>query len=295
MQDTSQHLAEEYEAPAWFQEAIAQHAREADLIAGTTSLRTAAWNPADTHKPALLLVHGFLAGWHWWDAIAPALTRRFRVVAFDFSGMGDSGHRSHYTHDTWRDEVLAVAASLGPGKVHLVGHSFGGARALEACARRPDLFAQLVMVDSYVHADSPRQTGQGPWSTTQQPRLHADLEASLSRYRLVPDEPAPAFALRHVARHSVRRHEAGWGWKFDPSILSHPRLHEDARALLQNLAVPSCIVYGERSSIVSDAQVAAVRRNCPALRQCIKLAGAAHHLPLTHPLALTHTLDDVLT
>jgi len=283
------------EAPSWFEAALAHQAHTSDLKAAATTLRTAAWNPHEVAKPVLLLVHGFLAELHWWDAIAPVLSRHFRVFAFDFSGMGDSAHRREYTHAQWSDEVVAVARSLAPAKVHLVGHSFGGARALQACARQPECFAQLILVDSYLHFGIPTPVRQGAWSMTTQPRLDIDLGTTLARYRLVPDEPAPDFALKHAARHAVRSYPAGWGWKFDPKVLSQPRLHEDARPMLRSLELPVSLIYGERSTVVRKSQVETMQNKEFALRCCESIPDAGHHLPLTHPLKLSRALEEILS
>ena len=50
-------------------------------------------------SPPLLFVHGRMSHARCWAFVAPLLARRFHCVAFDLSGMGDSGHRDTYTYD----------------------------------------------------------------------------------------------------------------------------------------------------------------------------------------------------
>ncbi len=54
--------------------------------------------PGPPGAPPLLLLHGFLAHAHWWDFVAPSLAESYRVIAPDFSGMGDSEYRDDYSH-----------------------------------------------------------------------------------------------------------------------------------------------------------------------------------------------------
>ena len=69
--------------------------------------------PGPPGAPALLLLHGFLAHAHWWDFIAPWLAEDYRVIAPDFGGMGDSGHRSEYHHERFVDEIGALLRHTG--------------------------------------------------------------------------------------------------------------------------------------------------------------------------------------
>ncbi|MBC7983502.1 MAG: alpha/beta fold hydrolase, partial [Candidatus Obscuribacterales bacterium] len=61
-----------------------------------------------TDAPVLLLVHGFMGHAHWWDFMAPALATDYRVVSMDLSGMGDSGHLSEYSVDSYVEEIAGV-------------------------------------------------------------------------------------------------------------------------------------------------------------------------------------------
>ena len=81
------------DSPAWFAEAIAQPAESAFAELDGIPVHYLRWNAAETHKPGLLFAHGFRAHARWWSFIAPFLLDRFRIVALDFPGMGDSTAR----------------------------------------------------------------------------------------------------------------------------------------------------------------------------------------------------------
>jgi pimeloyl-ACP methyl ester carboxylesterase len=105
--------------------------------------------------PLVLLHHanGFCKG--VWGLVAHALRTHARVVAMDARGHGDSSKPEApdaYAWDHFAEDLVEVAASLArkhaDGRVALgVGHSFGGTAMLGAAARRPDLFARLLLVD----------------------------------------------------------------------------------------------------------------------------------------------------
>jgi pimeloyl-ACP methyl ester carboxylesterase len=105
--------------------------------------------------PLALLHHanGFCAG--VWGLVAASLKRRYRVIATDARGHGDSSRptgAAAYHWDRFAEDLVAVAARLleesGRESVALgLGHSFGGTSLLGAAARRSNLFERLVLVD----------------------------------------------------------------------------------------------------------------------------------------------------
>lgn len=106
--------------------------------------------------PLALLHHanGFCKG--VWGLVAIELRRRFRVIAMDARGHGDSSKPegdASYRWGEFIDDLVAVAAELrreiGPIALGL-GHSFGGTSFLGAARQRPDLFGRLLLLDPVV-------------------------------------------------------------------------------------------------------------------------------------------------
>jgi pimeloyl-ACP methyl ester carboxylesterase len=275
--------------PSWFTRAIA-HARKSQyLTVHDAPIHYASWNADEQSKPPLLLVHGFLAHSHWWDFIAPYLTERYRVFAMDFSGMGESGHRSSYSLDIWSDEIVQVADALGRGPVTLIGHSFGGARAVDACSRSPGCFAKLIVIDSYLHFSDYSLRGK-PYEPRGEDRVYDSLETALSYYRLLPGQDALPFVFQHLGRNSLRRKGAGWGWKFDELNLRAPRSEADSGRMLADLAVPTSLVYGEHSSVATRERMARVAGLVPQCDGLVEIPESQHHIMADQPLALIAAL-----
>jgi pimeloyl-ACP methyl ester carboxylesterase len=105
--------------------------------------------------PLVLLHHanGFCKG--VWGLVAEGLRERFRVVAMDARGQGDSSRPEGpeaFAWDAFALDLAAVAERLASGRSDGrvavgVGHSFGGTALLGAAARRPGLFERIVLVD----------------------------------------------------------------------------------------------------------------------------------------------------
>jgi pimeloyl-ACP methyl ester carboxylesterase len=115
-------------------------------------------------RPLALLHHatGFCKG--VWAPIAEALRERFRVIALDARGHGDSSQLEGAAAYAWPEfarDLAAVADALAPqlGPVALgIGHSFGGTAMLGASRARPELFERLVLVDPVMPNATVRST-----------------------------------------------------------------------------------------------------------------------------------------
>lgn len=102
--------------------------------------------------PPLLLTHaaGFCGG-----AYAPliaGLLDRFRVVAVDLAGHGDSPAPAdgRFSWEDMAHDLLAVQAGLGLGPAALFGHSLGGGVGLRAAALRPAWFTGVYAYEPAV-------------------------------------------------------------------------------------------------------------------------------------------------
>lgn len=102
--------------------------------------------------PPLVLVHGFPQTWWEWRRILPGLARRFRVVAVDYRGAGDSDRPvDGYDKRTMAADVRAVARELlGDQPFALVGHDMGAFVSYALAAHHPDAVSRLVLIDAPV-------------------------------------------------------------------------------------------------------------------------------------------------
>ncbi|HEY6869124.1 MAG TPA: alpha/beta hydrolase [Novosphingobium sp.] len=269
---------------AWQQEA---EVRSVEVEGARVSYR--AWGLDHTDKPGLILVHGILAHARWWDHVAPSFADRYRVVALDFTGMGDSARRPAYSRPQYARELAGVARHAGLRDVVLVAHSFGATPALYAALHYPDLFERVIAIDARVFREH-----NGKYLPSRQERLYASREEAVSRYRLIPpSEGLDPEILAYVAWHSVAPGADGWKWKFDPETIDPVDrwgMVEEMR--FKPLAVD--LIHGGESSFMTDENIANFLHHMPSCGDPVEIPLANHHIMLEQPVALIAAINGLL-
>jgi pimeloyl-ACP methyl ester carboxylesterase len=105
------------------------------------------WGPIDA--PPVLLLHGGHQSAHSWDLVSLHLADRYRVIAPDQRGHGDSewARSAEYSNHEMARDAEALTAELGLERPIVVGHSMGGRNALLLTLAAPGLARGLVVVD----------------------------------------------------------------------------------------------------------------------------------------------------
>ncbi|WP_129641694.1 alpha/beta fold hydrolase [Peristeroidobacter agariperforans] len=276
--------------PEWFTRALAVPCESRYVDAGGTAIHYLIWNEHETHKPGLVLAHGFRAHARWWSFIAPFFIERFRVVAFDFSGMGDSGNRDEYTDESYARDIVAVIDAAGFDRPVVVGHSFGGGRVLQACAQHPSKVGRAIIVDSRVQLHD----GEQKLPELRAKKIYPTYEAARARFRLIPpDNRAAPYVINYVAEHSIKRVDDGYTWKFDDT---GPRrvVHRNVAGMLRRIETPVSYIYGDHSLVVSHEHAAEIVAHIPNSRGPIAIPESHHHVMLDQPLSLIATLRALL-
>ncbi len=99
---------------------------------------------------AVVFIHGFGASTYSWRKVTPELPG-YRTVAIDLNGFGYTERPDGlepYTRDGQVELIRGVLDRLGLGRVHLVGHSYGGAIVLTFADRYPERLLSLTAIDS---------------------------------------------------------------------------------------------------------------------------------------------------
>lgn len=133
----------------------------------------------------LLAIHGLTGHGRRWQQLADGYLPDLTVAAPDLLGHGRSSWAAPWTIEANVGALAALLEEQAAGPVPVVGHSFGGAIALQLAAARPDLVDSLVLLDPAVGLD-------GNW-------MLQIADAMLAS----PDYPDPAEARAEKAN-------AGW-------------------------------------------------------------------------------------
>jgi pimeloyl-ACP methyl ester carboxylesterase len=209
-------------------------------------------------RPPLLLLPGQANSHRWWTDLAGRFARRFRVITFDYRGVGDSrGPVGEWTTEGFADDAAAVLVALGTGPAAVYGTSMGGRVAQHLAAAHPELVDRLVLA-----CTSPG----GP---------HARERTAAVRLQLGDPDP-------DTRRRALRRLFYTDAWTRDSHLLGDPtmspaesRAHlrasarHDAWEALPRIAAPTLVLHG-----TDDLMVPA--ENAPLLAG--RIPGARLHL-----------------
>jgi pimeloyl-ACP methyl ester carboxylesterase len=100
-------------------------------------------------EPALVFIHGWCCDRSYWIKQLPHFAQKYKVVAIDLAGHGESGlDRKEWTMGAFGEDVVAVVDKLNLEQVVLIGHSMGGFVILEAGRKTPQRVLGIVGVDT---------------------------------------------------------------------------------------------------------------------------------------------------
>jgi pimeloyl-ACP methyl ester carboxylesterase len=99
----------------------------------------------------LVLVHGSLTDYRTWNAQVPDFSKAYRTISVSlrhyypekWNGIGDDFSITQHASD-----VAALIKNLNLGKVHLLGHSRGGAVVLHVAKLYPEVIRTLILEDA---------------------------------------------------------------------------------------------------------------------------------------------------
>lgn len=123
-------------------------------VSGGLTLGYREWGRPD--GPVAILLHGLEGAADDWALVGPVLGRRFRVIALDARGHGQSDWANSYELTACRDDVLKMMDALGVLAAAVIGHSLGGAVAYLLAATHPERVRALVLEDMPVAPASPQ-------------------------------------------------------------------------------------------------------------------------------------------
>ena len=113
--------------------------------------------------PPLVLLHGWPQTWYAWRKVIPTLAQRYRVIAPDLRGLGDSSRPgAGFDMRTVAGDVAELLRKvLNLDQIYLAGHDWGGPAAFALAAFHPGLVTKLVMLDAAVPGDGSGSYSQG--------------------------------------------------------------------------------------------------------------------------------------
>jgi pimeloyl-ACP methyl ester carboxylesterase len=108
-----------------------------------------AYQDVGSGDEALLLIHGMAGSSQTWRAVIPQLSRKYRVVAPDLLGHGQSAKpRGDYSLGAFAVWLRDLLDELGISRATIVGQSLGGGVAMQFVYQHPDYCQRLILISS---------------------------------------------------------------------------------------------------------------------------------------------------
>jgi 3-oxoadipate enol-lactonase len=112
------------------------------------------YRESGTGPETIVFSHGLLMDHTMFDAQRTALEGRYRVIAYDHRGQGQSQDTGdHYDMDALTEDAAALIRSLNAAPCHFAGLSMGGFVGLRLAARHPELVKTLTVMNTAANAE----------------------------------------------------------------------------------------------------------------------------------------------
>ncbi len=222
-------------------------------------LHYAVWG--DEANPPLLLIHGNRDHARTWDQVAVQLQERYCVYAVDLRGHGDSAWAvgGQYSVPEFVLDVARLGAEINRNPLTIIGHSLGGAVALEYSGVFCEHVRKVVAVEGLgppVREPTPASMRMRSWVKEmhqfdqREPRRYRSVEEA-ARRMLEANPHLTEEMARHLTVYGSRENEDGTrSWKFDNYVrLRSPYEFNiaEAREIWNQITCPVLLIRGSES------------------------------------------------
>lgn len=251
----------------------------------------------------LLLIHGMAGSSATWRAVIPALSKKYRVLAPDLLGHGESAKpRGDYSLGAFAASLRDLLDELGISRATVVGQSLGGGVAMQFTYQHRDYCQRLALISS---------GGLGPdlnWILRILSAPGAELVLPVAAPRAVLNVGNKLGSwLTSVGVQSPRASEM---WSAYSSLADQQTRQAFLRTLRSVVdyrgqavsalgkihvshGLPTLLIWGEEDRIIPVAHGRAAHEAVPGSRLEV-LPGVGHFPHVESPAAVVDILDDFI-
>jgi 3-oxoadipate enol-lactonase len=258
----------------------------------------AATNGIDTYyeihgkegDPWLVLSHSLACSVRMWDPQIEALKDRYRVLAYDTRGHGQSGApQGPYTLEMLSDDLHALLAHLGIRKAHFVGLSMGGMIGQTFALRYPGVFETLTLADTTSRYPAEAQAmWQERIRIAESQGMEPLVQPTLERWFTEAFRKSSPGAVSRVAALVRTTPVPG----YVGCCAAIPKI--DLSARLKEIGCPILVVCGEQDPATPPAMAREIHDNAPGSRLAL-IPQAAHLSNIEQPQAFNRALLEFLS
>jgi len=250
----------------------------------------------------VLLLHSSASSSAQWRPLTEVLQARWRVLAPDLHGYGQTEQRPGPASPGFADAVALADAVRAESaeRIHLVGHSYGAAVALRFAADRPERLRSLTLIEPVAfHLLRPAPKGAAEHELFREvaelaagvTQAAADGDGRLGMARFIDywNGEDAWVRMRPDVQSALALQTARVALDFRAAMTDPTRLEA-----LRGIAAPALILRGTASPRPTRRIAALVAQVLPnAHLQTIE--GAGHMLPLTHHEAVNAAIAEHLS
>lgn len=251
--------------------------------------------------PTMVMLHPSSASGRIWDWVARELHPRYRILAPDLRGHGDSAKPSQgYRGEDSAADLEALAAALGLERFILVGNSLGVRVGIIYAAQWPQRVSHLILVGGphygFLFPDEDWQWWQerAEQMRAMPRRFPSAAEAGAALHAVRPSLTEEA--LNHIVGHNTNRNPDGsLEWKYDPVLVAEGLAHacDDLTGYVKKLTCPILALRAEGSWELTAERMPKVQPLFPTARW-VTIAGTVYLLQLEKPREVARAIRDFL-
>lgn len=244
------------------------------------------------HLPPILFVHGIPTSAQLWRHVLGALQGRFRCIAPDLMGLGDTEPQAaDFSMPAQARMLAALLDALGLPRVHLVAHDQGGAAAQILAAREPQRIDRLVLSDVVCFDNWPVPAIRLLMALARLPGAER-LAALLPFFETLPDssfrrgcvDPAAmSDEIIHEYLRPLRRGREARRRFLRFALAGDPRHTRAVVPALRRFERPTLILWAEGDTYLPVRWGELLYVTIPGARRLVVVPGAGHFWPEEKP------------
>ncbi|WP_312917290.1 alpha/beta hydrolase [Stenotrophomonas sp.] len=218
-----------------------------------------------TDVPLVLLNHWGAVLDNFDPSIVDGLSRKHRIIALDYRGIGASGGTAPMTIEAMAKDVITLIHTLGFEKVDLLGFSLGGFVAQDIVLKAPELVRRLILTGTGpAGGEGIDQVGAVSWPlmakgllTLRDPKTHLFFTST------VRGRQAAAAFLDRLKERKADRDKGPTPSAFLRQLKAIKAWGRQARQDLGSISIPVLIANGDNDIMVPTVNSHDMARRIP--------------------------------
>lgn len=237
--------------------------------------------------------HGLLWNTSLFAAQIAALRSRYRCIAWDHRGQGQSAadHRNCIGMELVTQDAIALLEKLGTGPVHFVGLSMGGFVGMRIAARRSDLVRKLVLIETSADPEPLENVKQYRMLTAVVraigPRPVSSRVTPIMMGRTILADPTRKRDLAAFVKIMSSRRDV---WRAVNGVIDRAGIHDE----LSRVRAPALVMVGDEDVATPRPKAEKVVAAITGAKLQV-IAHAGHSSTVEEPAAVTAAIEKFLS